>query len=402
MRRLARTSDGIAKGFYLLAIVTRGTLRHKLISLYLQSDANKNKVDEVLSMGIKSVAPLKRESTVTLSKSAVVKAPTEQEKGVLIVGFEHELDKLTCSEAFEFICEHYLILFMPTWQPFYSDALLRFLKRKPKNLIILPSSRECYYKTLSHTHYALLPFHASSWIDEKIYSPQAKTIDILMLANFATYKRHKLLFEALRSMPRELRVVLVGRPAVGRTARDILAEAKACGVEDRFELIQGATNDDVRNYLCSARLVLGLSGREGSYVGLAEALFADTPVAIYADAVVGTKNYVNPQTGFLIQPKVPLSEQLAKFLELASSLQPRDWAIRNISAKLNNQRLNYLLARHEKQHDRSWSRDCDQFRIQSFQFEPMSFSTWSEPVIRAADSLAGKGFVIRTQVDIDE
>ena len=368
--------------------------------LYLQSDAPKPRLHDVLTMSITSVPLLSDESAVVLSKSAIIRAPSGRSKGVLIIGFEHELDKLTCCDAFDYICKHYEVLFMPTWQPFYSEAILRFLKKCPNQLTILPSSRDCYYRALNASDlFSCLPFHASSWIDEHVYAEKSKAIDILMLANFATYKRHILLFEALRSLPKSLRVVLVGRPAVGRSAEDIMAEAEEYGVADRFELIQGATNDDVRDYLCSARLVLGLSGREGSYVGLAEALFANAPVALFSDAVVGTKNYINPDTGFLLRPDTPLAPQIMRCLELSPSLEPRKWACVNISARINNEKLNKFLQHRYERDDLEWSHDCDYFRIQSFQFEPLSKNEWSTSVKNAVRDLASKGFVIRTQVD---
>src|SRR5690606_26433965 len=107
------------------------------------------------------------------------------------------------------------------------------------------------------------------------------------------------------------------------------------GVENRFKVIEAPSDEVVINHLCRAKLVLGLSGREGSYVSLAEALFADAAVAVFANAHIGTKNYINPKTGFLLQTDIPLATQIFQCLQRTMDLSPRDWAIKNIAAREN-------------------------------------------------------------------
>ncbi len=382
----------------LLAFKLSKKLILKLGIIYLQSDGYKKDIHKVLKKTISVVQVGEKLANITLSKSAVIKAPSLNEKGVIIVGFEHELERIVNSENFHLICDQYNILFMPTWQPFYSVELLKFLKLRPDAITILPSSVNCYFQSINVSPLInVLPFHASSWIDETIYEPLEKDIDILMVANFSTYKRHNLLFEALRELPKSLKVLLVGRPLKDRTSKDLLNEADIYGVRNRFELVEAPSDNEVRNYLCRAKLVLGLSGREGSYVSLAEALFADAAVAVFSDAYIGTKSYITPQSGFLLQPERSLAEQIATCLELSSTLSPREWAVKNISAKLNNQKLNKLLKHSAVSKNELWSRDCCYFRIQSFQFEPL-LGEWPNDIKDAVSNCADKGIIFKTQV----
>ena len=370
----------------------------KLCLVYLQSGGPKARYEEVLRKSIGSVKFEDNYTEVQLSKSAVIKAPSEKEKGVIIVGFEHELNKLTHHVLFQELCDQYHILFMPTWQPFYSVELLRFLKLRPESITILPSSWQCYFNSINSPGLIkVLPFHASSWIDETIYQPQTKTIDILMVANFSVYKNHNLLFAALKELPDNLNVLLVGRQLKDRTADDLLAEADTFGVKHRFKLIESPSDNEVRNYLCQAKLVLGLSGREGSYVSLAEALFAGAAVAVFSDAYIGSKNYINPHTGFLLDSNKSLAVQIKTCLQLAQTLIPREWAIQNISAQFNNVRLNSLLKHKAESNSELWTKDCDAFRIQSFQFEPMN-GNWSGEVNDAVKNLYNKGVRFKVQL----
>jgi glycosyltransferase involved in cell wall biosynthesis len=286
---------------------------------------------------------------------------------------------------------------MPTWQPFYSFSLLRALKILKRSLVLLPSSENCYYKALALPEcFNALPFHASSWVNEVLYRPKQKNIDILMVANFSIYKRHKLLFEALVDLPKHLNVVLIGRPLENRTPKDVLAEAAQYGVQDRFTLIEAPSNETVVDHLCRAKLVLGLSGREGSYVSLAEALFADAAVAVFANAHIGTKNYINPRTGFLLQPDLPLASQIMQCLQVVETLSPRDWAVKNISAQVNLVRLNKLLAHKARAEGKPWQYDCDAFHIQSFDIAPMS-AVWSEGVQNEIKRLKENGLNFKNQ-----
>ncbi|HEX7763246.1 MAG TPA: hypothetical protein VF433_06515, partial [Cellvibrio sp.] len=139
------------------------------------------------------------------------------------------------------------------------------------------------------------------------------------------------------------------------------------------------------------------SGREGSYVSLAEALFADAAVGIYADAHIGTKNYINPRTGFLFQSDVPLYLQIKAALGLVDTLSPRQWAGANISSTINVSRLNKLLRHDAQRRGSSWIVDSDRFFIQSFQIEPDT-GYWNEAIVTEVLRYEKAGLSFRTQL----
>jgi glycosyltransferase involved in cell wall biosynthesis len=215
-----------------------------------------------------------------------------------------------------------------------------------------------------------LPFHAASWVRASLYpsSPDERTIDLLMVANFSRHKRHWRLLEALSQMPREISAVFVGVPLFRRTAASLRYEARLFGVEDRIDIVERASDESLRGILRSARLMCAMTHKEGSYIAVAEALMAGTPVAMFSNAKIGTKAYVTNETGFLLSARKQLAPQLMSALDKADAVRPQTWAKENISAEANSARLNQLLQQWSTEHDLRWTHDVEPVYCQHFQF----------------------------------
>jgi glycosyltransferase involved in cell wall biosynthesis len=307
-------------------------------------------------------------ATSILLKSSV----SADERGVLLVSFEPQLSKLVALKDFPELEKRYAIVFVPTWQPFDSEAIFVLAARAQRPFWVMPSSTADQSLCADLGRLCRpLPFQASSWASYAQYADTraAKRVDLLMLANFSSYKRHWRLFEAARDLPVSLRIVVAGRPCFGRTAESLLEEADAFGVRDRIELVEDPSDEEVARLLASARVFCGLSHKEGSYIAIAEALLADTAVAMFADAVVGSKEYIGPATGWLLEPKQPLAPQLLRCLQQVDERRPREWAKTNISAEANNPRFNELMRQDAMQLGEQWTVDLARFYCRHFEFE---------------------------------
>jgi glycosyltransferase involved in cell wall biosynthesis len=178
-------------------------------------------------------------------------------------------------------------------------------------------------------NYVVVPLYCSSWVNPAWYQPvpfDQKDIDLVMLANFGKYKRHFALFRALRDLPRSTRVVLMGQRHGARTREVLLSEARAYGVADRFELWENAPDADVFRAMARAKTSVILSRREGSCIAVVESLLADTPVAVLAGAEVGSRVFINEQTGRFLAAR-NLGAQLREFIAQAHCYHPRRWAM---------------------------------------------------------------------------
>jgi glycosyltransferase involved in cell wall biosynthesis len=305
-----------------------------------------------------------------LTGSIILKQPGEGgEMGYLLTQFEAELDKIARCPHLASIQRQYDILFHATWIPIYSQPLYRFVARSQRRLLILPSSMGDYQLCQrTHSEMVALPFQSSSWIHPKYYhAPARKDIDIIMVANFSPYKRHWLLFRTLRHLPRGLKVVLVGAPLVW-TKEALLAQARSFGVEDRLEVYESPDDATVADLLSRAKVFLGFSAKEGSFVSVAEALFAGTPVGLLRHAIVGSKDYINEQTGVLFDPQRPLAGQILEFLARSDTFRPAEWARAHIASTINGAKLNGLLRDLARSEGKPWTRDIEPFHCRRFRF----------------------------------
>lgn len=297
-----------------------------------------------------------------LTKSLLLKQPGPNgEKGALYVSFEYNWARLLKHVAVEKLLADYLLVLSSTNSPTSYEMVWALANSSPHPLLLQISN------PLDHTLYrrfgrnlVVLPIMASDWINPGYYDPKPhadREIDILVVARWSRQKRHWLLFQALQRMRRDLRVVLIGQDDPPRTASHIREEARLFGVANQIEVISNVAPQVVSQYQCNSRTSVIPTAREGACVVVAEALFANTPVAMMENAYIGTKAYINPRTGVLLR-RHSMAWQLSKLIEESYSYAPREWADAQgidcfrSSAKLNEILREYCVSKHLP-----WTRD---------------------------------------------
>ena len=298
-------------------------------------------------------------------KALILKPPVSpRERGVLLVSFEDQWLRLLRSGQAAAIAARYDLLLAPSASPPPDAELLLMARLWPGRLFTLLSNLadgRLMRRASARLH--PIPLLSSSWVDPAAFVPhlgKPKDHDIVMLAHFDPVKRHWLLFDALRRLPRSFRVLLMGVPLGRHTEEKFWAEARAFGVQDRFELRVRPTRDEVMEGLARSRVSLVFSKQEGSCIAVAEALFADTPVGLFRDARIGSKAFINGQTGLLLSRR-DLAGQLRRFVEEAPGYRPRAWALANISCHVSGAVLNRHLRRAAEQAGGVWTRDVLSF-----------------------------------------
>jgi glycosyltransferase involved in cell wall biosynthesis len=297
----------------------------------------------------------------SLTTSLVLKTPgPDGEKGVLYCSFEYNWLRLVAHCRAEKFLADYLLVGASSWSPPDYAAMLSMAGLSEDPIFIGVSNRaDAATYALLAPRVRAVPILASDWINPDFYAPQpsaSRDIDILMVANFSAFKRHWLLFEALSRMKRDLRVTLIGIPSPGRGERELRDEARAIGVRQDLEILSNTPIETVTSYQCRAKTSVILSLREGSCVAVAESLFAGAPVAMLRGAHVGSKAYINPDTGVLVGER-QLHHELSAFLERSETFRPREWAIANISCHQASRRLNALLRDYAVQAEQPWTQD---------------------------------------------
>ena len=302
-----------------------------------------------------------------LYKAIVLKRyVSEREKGVVFVSFDTRMAQLAKSKDLKAFAERYTLVLSPQWSPPHSIASYLFPLLYPDEIFCLISNeRDMVYFPRISDKYKMIPLYASSWVDPRKYTPvdrAEKDIDIFMLANFAKYKRHHALFAALRDVSPKYRIVLVGQRDSGRTRDTILGEAAAFGVADRFELRENVSEQELHDTFVRAKTSVILSRREGSCVAVVESMFANTPVAVYEDAQVGSRAFVNEHTGKLLR-KDGLGAQLEEFVEASAKYEPRQWVTENgVDCIASSAVLNEALKKGALESGAEWTEDIATLR----------------------------------------
>ncbi len=296
-----------------------------------------------------------------VGKAALVKPwISPREKGVVFFSFEKQWLKILRHVQVEAFAQHYDIVVAPTWSPPHHLFTFVFPKAFPGPVFSLISN----IKDLEHfprfaPNYVMVPLFASSWVNPEYFQPiptEQKDIDVIMVANFGTFKRHHVLFKALRHMSKNLRIVLLGQEQDGRTVATIRAEARCYGIEDRLEIRGNARYEEVTATLPRAKVSIILSRREGSCVAVAESMFAGTPVGLLESAEIGSKYFINPQTGRLLRER-QLAEDLTEFIAQSAHYKPRLWADQHISCTQSTAVLNGVLKKYALEHGQEWTQD---------------------------------------------
>ncbi len=296
-----------------------------------------------------------------LAKAAVLKPYVgPREKGVLFVSFETSWIRLLRPANFCDLAERYTIVVAPSSSPphvLFNYAFPAFFPGPVFTLISNPKDVSVFPRMSSNL--IVVPLYASSWVNPDLFQPLPKaerTCDLLMVANFAKFKRHQALFAALRKMPKEMRVVLIGQNQDGRTGDTIREMARWYGVGDRFTLLSNLPYVEMTKQYCAARATVVLSKREGSCVAIAESLFADAPAAMLQDAGIGSRAFINEQTGRFLD-EANLARDLTDFVQSADRYQPRQWAVENISCLHSTRTLNALLKQKALELGQQWTLD---------------------------------------------
>lgn len=283
------------------------------------------------------------------------------EKGVLFISFEYQWSRLFRFADIGRLARDYQLVVAPSWSPPYDLPFEVAAKLWPGSLFTLMSNFEDF-DTFGRLASNVRPIRllASNWVHPALFDsavPVSKEFDIVMLANFAEYKRHFLLFRALREMPEGTRVLLLGRAIDDRTADTVLSEADAYGVRNRVTIREGLPDQEMVRAMKSAKVSVIMSGTEGACVAIVEALFADVPVALFEQARVGSKAYINKQTGVRLASH-DVGRQLSRFIEHSGDFSPRQWALAHeISCFGSTRVLNEAIKAQATSRGEPWTRD---------------------------------------------
>ena len=289
---------------------------------------------------------------------AVLKEPRpDGEQGVLLAMFSEMLPLLYTAMDMGRLLHDYTLVIEPSWSGYCDEDLLRYTQFDD-DIFVLAAQRDDF-AFLQRLHSNLIPvdFGPSDWVDPRVAEPflsNAKEFDIVMVARWAPWKRHQVLFRMLKHAKQRYRVALIGGPGGGRSRPDVEELAQYYGVRDQLTIFEHMPYHQVMDITSKSRVSVLLSLKEGSNRAISEGIFCNVPVVVLVNHVGGIVKNVVPETGLLV-PERELESAVERLIH--GSLNPRRWAIEHISCFRSAEKLNALLRAHAQQRGLSWTED---------------------------------------------
>lgn len=282
------------------------------------------------------------------------------EKGVLFLNFDETVDKFFSLFDVERVAEKYRIVVEPSaWG--YQQARM-FLLRGLATDVIIEAQYQQDYEYIDSLGGALKPIRlgAGDWADPELFQSGRnveKKYDLVMIANWLKWKRHKLLFRAMRELQDKIgRVALIGYPIEGRTSEEIRSLAQRYGIEKKIDLFENISALEVGRIIRSAKTGVMLSKKEGANRGIYECFFSDVPVILSSCNIGVNREHVNKMTGVLAADR-DLSAVILHMVENYDRFRPRDWAMKHTSAENSSTRLNGFLQKLGELSGEIWTQD---------------------------------------------
>lgn len=367
--------DSLPREFYARALGSRGST-DRLCRAYAQSEDATYLGGIARRLGPTLETPMAAspgEAAPSLSRTLLVKAPgPEGERGVILSYFEYNWSRLLrgIPDYGEF-ARRYTVVHLPSWSPTRYDLLAEALRRGAPELPIYiqpANDRERSKLERFHPRIRTVAGLACDWVDPACFLPRSwaeRDIDLLVVSNWAPFKRHWELFSTLRRMPRDLRVVCVGQPDSGKTLADIRELQRRFRAPQEIEFLESIPIDRVTDLQCRAKVSPLFSRWEGGCVAAVEALMAGSVLAMREDARIGARAHVNAETGVTFRHR-SAAEQLLRALEDGQSLRPREWAIEHIAADRTLEKLNAQLRADSFAAGRPWTTDLAAMRYRPY------------------------------------
>ncbi len=259
------------------------------------------------------------------------------------------------------ICKRYHLVLEPSWSGYCDPDILCYLPVQVPVFVEAFEPRDAAFVASLKANLIPVPLAANWWVDHRVMRPLPgikKDIDVVMLASWATFKRHHRFFAALSQLKKQghaLRCLLIGYP-VNLTLADIRGLAAYYGIEDQVECREWLGSAEVNEQLNRARVNIVWSRKEGVNRAIIEGMFAGVPCMLRQGFNYGHEYfYVNKETGCFAGER-ELPERLLWMVRHHAEFQPRDWVLAHMSCQRATAILEECVRAHAVSAGENWTR----------------------------------------------
>ncbi len=282
------------------------------------------------------------------------------EKGAILLKYGSGFNAFAQCTELSLLLQDYVLILEPGWSGYANPTLLPFTSFSEHPIIVMATEIQDY-QFLTRLQSNLIPvrFGASDWANPSIFKPTAgieKRYDAVMVAKWARFKRHHILFQAiqrLRDTSFRLALVALSFPPYREEIETLL---DIYHIRPNVRIFEDLSQQELNKILNQSKVNILLSLQEGSNRSLFEGFFAGVPGLALKNSIGLQKDYFTPQTGKLIKEK-NLGAKLLYFREHWPDFNPRTWALANISPEKTTGKLNTVLKELAKKRGEQWT--CD-------------------------------------------
>lgn len=290
----------------------------------------------------------------------VLQNPEGNQKGALIINYSYYFPLFVRFFDVEAISKRFHIILEPSWAGFCELNILEYTQFNfPVFLQVYEARDMRFIKELNSN---LIPIDVGpSWfIDHDRFDGKGnlddRGIDLIMVAAWASFKRHHAFFKAIKPYIKkypETKVVLVGYP-VDLTKKDIERFAKEEGILNNVTIYEWIKPQEVAELQSRAKLNILWSKFEGNNRAIIEGMFANTPVIMRKGHNYGEHyDFINDQTGMFSNEK-SLANDVESIVQGGNSFSPRKYVLEHRNSELATRKMGRVISSYETSNNGRW------------------------------------------------
>jgi len=284
------------------------------------------------------------------------------EKGVILIKYNPYIYAFPALFDLSRLSTKYVIVLEPSW---WGYQHIRFLFYLGLDLdVYIQAQYAPDFEFIHSLGSNLIPVDIgpSDWTDPEIFRPDPRKIkiyDVVMIASWSPFKRHKVLFRTLNKIRHEtgraLKIALIGYPW-DWSIKNIQQLVRKYDLEENCHIYENIPHEQVASIIMSSRISVFLSKTEGSPKALYESIFCDTPVIVHRDNKGINLSKISSEVGLLTDDD-ELMDNMLKMLDNLEGYQPNSWAISNSGYLNTTKRLNEIIKMRTVDAGGKWTTD---------------------------------------------
>jgi len=283
-----------------------------------------------------------------------------KEKGVLFVQYDEGVQRFASLFDIEKLAQYYRFVIEPSTSGYQN--VMFFLTFGLETDVVFEAQFEPDYNYIKDIGHNFKPIRlgAGDWADSELFDDGTnvpKEYDVVMIANWLSWKRHDLFFESIGKIKKHIKkVAVIGYPIEGRTLDDVKKECRYYGVCDLVDFYEKISSEKVGEMLRKSKTGILLSKDEGANRGIYECFFSGVPIILSSQNRGVNRDHVNDMVG-MVSSDDELADVIVKMINEYRSFKPREWALENTGFVNSTRKLNIYLKELALSSGEKWSAD---------------------------------------------